>query len=77
MNGIAKRHTSPVFALNMQTRPHIRPNLIFKSQGYGFESHCGQEFFILYFSPLIRSWQVDWSHTNEIKHDVHSRYIGT
>ena len=24
-----------------------------------------------------RSWQVDWSHANEIKHGVHPRYIGT
>ena len=23
-----------------------------------------------------RSWQVDWFHANEIKHDVHPRYIG-
>ena len=31
-------------------------------------------FFIL--SLQQRSWQVDWSHANEIKHDVHPRYIG-
>ena len=23
-----------------------------------------------------RFWQVDWSNTNEIKHDVYPRYIG-
>ena len=27
-------------------------------------------------SLSTRSWQIDWSHTNEIKHDVHPRYIG-
>ena len=25
-------------------------------------------------SLSTRSWQVDWSHTNEIKHDIHPRY---
>ena len=35
-----------------------------------------KEFFILYFVAPTRSWQVDWSHPNEIKHDVHPRYIG-
>ena len=31
-----------------------------------------KKFFILYF---VASWQVDWSHANEIKHDVHPSYI--
>ena len=31
-------------------------------------------FCILSFSTCSR--QVDWSHANEIKHDVHPRYIG-
>ena len=26
---------------------------------------------------LTRTWQVDWYHTNEIKHDVHPKYIGS
>ena len=33
-----------------------------------------KEFCIL--SLPTHSWQVDWSHANEIKHDVHPRYIG-
>ena len=28
------------------------------------------------FSILSLNWQVDWFHTNEIKHDFHPRYIG-
>ena len=27
-------------------------------------------------SLSTRSWQVDRSHTNEIKHDIHPRHIG-
>ena len=27
-------------------------------------------------SLSTRTWQVDWSHTNEIKRDAHPRYIG-
>ena len=27
-------------------------------------------------SLLTRTWQLDWSNTNEIKLDVHPRYIG-
>ena len=29
------------------------------------------------FRILTRFWQDNWSHTNEIKDDVHPRYIGT
>ena len=35
-----------------------------------------KENFILYFVASDASWQVDWPHANEIKHDVHPRYIG-
>ena len=46
---------------------------VYKAQGYGFESHCGQEFVSLYFSLSMRSWQADRAHTNEIKHAIHLR----
>ena len=40
----------------------------YESKGFEFESHCGQEFYILYFfffSLSTRSPQVDWAHTYE------------
>ena len=34
-----------------------------------------KKFFIFFWSLPTRSWQVDWPHANEIKHDVHLSYI--
>ena len=34
-----------------------------------------KEFLFCILSLPMRSWQVDWPHANEIKHDVHSSYI--
>ena len=48
----------------------------FRPQDCGLKSHCEQEFLILHFLLLMHSLQVDWDHTNEIKHDIHPRYIG-
>ena len=36
----------------------------------------GKNFSFGILSLSTRSWQVDWPNTNEIKHDVHPRYIG-
>ena len=36
----------------------------------------GKNFSFCILSLPTRSWQVDWSHANEIKHDANSRYIG-
>ena len=36
----------------------------------------GKNFSFCILSLLTGSWQVDWSHVNEIKQDVHPRYIG-
>ena len=48
----------------------------YKSQGCGFESHNGQDFFSVCILLLLTcSWRVDWSDTNEIKHDIRQRYI--
>ena len=33
-------------------------------------------FHFAFCSPPMRSLQVDWCHTNEIKHDIHPRDIG-
>ena len=35
----------------------------------------GKNFSFCILSLPTRSWRVDWSHANEIKHDVHLRYI--
>ena len=35
-----------------------------------------KKFIILSFVASDGSWQVDWSHANKIKHNVHPRYIG-
>ena len=35
----------------------------------------GKNFSFCILSLPTRSWQVAWSHTNEIKHDVHRSYI--
>ena len=42
----------------------------------GWSSTVGKNFSFCNMSLSTRSWQVNWSHTNEIKHDVHLRYIG-
>ena len=149
---IAKRHTSPVLAFNMQTWPNILPDLVFacwkqahglcvsllfvqyrynpickpKQYIYKNKKHAllsfaylwqgihwfcdymyviwsfiqqprldqsvehqtwnlravgssptvGQNFSFCILSLPMRSWEVDWSHANEIKHDVQPRYIG-
>ena len=44
----------------------------YKSQGYGFESHYGQEFFIL--NLFAFHAQVECADANEIKHYIHPRY---
>ena len=36
----------------------------------------GKNFSFCILSLSTRTWQVDWTHTNEIKHDIHPRYIG-
>ena len=36
----------------------------------------GKNFSFCILSLSTRTWQVDWSHTNEIKHGVYPRYIG-
>ena len=36
----------------------------------------GKNFSFCILSLSTRSSQVDWSHANEIKHDVHPRYTG-
>ena len=35
-----------------------------------------KNFLFCIFSLSMCSWQVDWCHTNEIKHEIHPRYIG-
>ena len=42
----------------------------------GFSPTVGKNFSFCILSLSTRSWQVDWSHANEIKHDVYPRYIG-
>ena len=42
----------------------------------GSSPTVGKNFSLFILSLTTRSWQVDWSHANEIKHDVHPRYIG-
>ena len=42
----------------------------------GSNSTLGKNFSFCILSLSTRFWQVDWSNTNEIKHDVHPRYIG-
>ena len=49
-----------------------RPILI----ALGSSPTVGKNFSFCILSLSTRSWQVDWPHTNEIKHDVHPRYIG-
>ena len=48
----------------------------YDSQGWEFESQCGQGLFILYFffSLSMHFFQVDWADTNEIMHDIHRRW---
>ena len=40
----------------------------------GSSPTVGKTFLFCIFSLSTRSWQVDWSDTNEIKHDVNPRY---
>ena len=39
----------------------------------GLSSTMGKNISFCVFSLSVRSWQVNWSHTNEIKHDIHSK----
>ena len=41
----------------------------------GSSATVGKKFSFCILSLSTCFWQVDWSHANEIKHDVHSRYI--
>ena len=41
----------------------------------GSSPTVGKNFSFCIFSLSMRSWQVIWSRANEIKHDVHPRYI--
>ena len=41
----------------------------------GSNPTVGKNFSFCILSLLMRTWQVDWSHTNESKHDVHPKYI--
>ena len=43
--------------------------------GCGFESNLGQEFFILYFSIALRSSQLEFTYTNEIKHGINPKVM--
>ena len=36
----------------------------------------GKTFSFCILSLSTSTWQADWSHTSEIKHDIHPRYIG-
>ena len=42
----------------------------------GSSTTVGKNFSFCILSISNRAWQIDWSHTNGIKHDVHARYIG-
>ena len=42
----------------------------------GSSPTVGKNFSLCILSLSTRSWQVDSSYTNEIKHDIHPRYIG-
>ena len=42
----------------------------------GWSPSVGKHFSFCILSLSTRSWQVDWCNANEIKHDVHPRYIG-
>ena len=42
----------------------------------GSNSTVRKNFSFCILSLSTRTWQVDWSYTNEIKHGVHVRYIG-
>ena len=42
----------------------------------GSNPTVGKNFLFCILSLSTRIWQVESSHTNEIKHDVHPRYIG-
>ena len=42
----------------------------------GLNPTMGKIFSLCILPFSTHSWQVDWSHTNEIKHDAHPRYIG-
>ena len=42
----------------------------------GSSPAVGKTFSFCILSLSTRSWQVDWSHTNETKHDFHPTYIG-
>ena len=55
-----------------QSVEHQTPNL----RVVGSSPIVGKNFSFCIVSLLTRSWQLDWSHANEIKHDVHPRYIG-
>ena len=37
----------------------------------GYSPNVGKDFSFCILSLPTRSWQVDWSHANEIKHDAH------
>ena len=41
----------------------------------GSNPSMGKAFLFCILSFSTRTWQVDWFHTNETKHDVHARYI--
>ena len=41
----------------------------------GSSPTVGKHFSFCILSLSTRSWQVDWSHANEIKHGVHPMYI--
>ena len=40
----------------------------------GSGSTVGKNFSFCILSLSTRSWQVDWSYTNEIKHKIHPKY---
>ena len=42
----------------------------------GLSPTVGKNFSFYILSLPTRAWQVDCFHANEIKHDVHPRYIG-
>ena len=42
-----------------------------QAEGTRFESHCGQECFILYFSLTLCSMLLEEAYANEINHDIH------
>ena len=47
--------------------------IVSRSKGCRFESYCWQTFLHLLFSLASYSSQLDWTHTNEIKHGIHPR----